>query len=371
MAGRGCVITIRVTLDTNTTQELRLPVALHSPLAVLKVQLEVLTQIPFHQQVLILLDLNDTDRNSDRVLDDVDQVPLRNIGIGNLSTLTLHPLGFIHRINCDKKADTALCIHEHIHTLHTPISADRADHSYNGIIFDIKAKGPYEVAIKSIWVAGMLGRVRVFARDRPWERRAADEPAEVVGVGWCGQPRRSVPRAGYELVFDKKCPPSWDKPVELVLDKLITLLPNEERAIYVHSDLQDDLGIQYQSFGSHNHQMVEDDYIIVYAGVGHAGSEPFDVTNGWFTNVHGSRSARGPAGSISYTSKLKGWNPWDHLIFPSEIHDAVLTMLLVHGRMHPSNPMRNLPLHVLYHILEMMHWDWIADNAWRQSPQQV
>jgi hypothetical protein len=31
--------------------------------------------------------------------------------------------------------------------------------SYNGIIFNIKCKGPYEIHVLSVHVAGMLGRV--------------------------------------------------------------------------------------------------------------------------------------------------------------------------------------------------------------------
>lgn len=48
---------------------------------------------------------------------------------------------------------------EPIYTLSTPVTAAQADHSFNGIIFDVMCKSPYEVEITSISVAGMLGRV--------------------------------------------------------------------------------------------------------------------------------------------------------------------------------------------------------------------
>jgi hypothetical protein len=31
--------------------------------------------------------------------------------------------------------------------------------SYNGIVFDVECNGPFQIEIKSVFVAGMLGRV--------------------------------------------------------------------------------------------------------------------------------------------------------------------------------------------------------------------
>ena len=42
-------------------------------------------------------------------------------------------------------------------TLTTEITVAKANHSYNGIIFDIEVKGPFEVELHSVSIGGMLG----------------------------------------------------------------------------------------------------------------------------------------------------------------------------------------------------------------------
>lgn len=96
MAGRGCVILVKILGGANgqgETEDMYLPVALHSPLEVLKQQLYQLVSIPPRDQVLILCDLTDPERNSDRLLTGMDILPLRECGIRNGSVLTLHALG--------------------------------------------------------------------------------------------------------------------------------------------------------------------------------------------------------------------------------------------------------------------------------------
>lgn len=57
----------------------------------------------------------------------------------------------------------------------------------------------------------MLGRVRVFARDRGWEE---DKPTERQNQHWWAH-SDSVSRIGWELVADRVCRPSWDRPLEV------------------------------------------------------------------------------------------------------------------------------------------------------------
>ena len=60
----------------------------------------------------------------------------------------------------------------------------------------------------------------------------------------------------------------------------VLLQPYSRRALYCHSGLPDDLGIQYQSF--HKEDVIaEDNYMVLWPGLGHTGSEPFDETHGW------------------------------------------------------------------------------------------
>ena len=197
MSGRGAVITVEL-LGDGTTEALHLPVALHSPLSVLKEQLEELTSIPTRDQVLILCDLTDVERNNDVLLEGRDYMALRECNIKNNSVLTLHALGMSAELKqkmmkeaMKKKAAAQalemsnIVVKEEMkkRTVSTKITAAMANHSYNGIIFDVQCNGPYELNLLSISIGGMLGRVRIFARDRPWEQ---DKPTQRYFVISCG-----------------------------------------------------------------------------------------------------------------------------------------------------------------------------------------
>ncbi len=96
MAGRGCTITIKFlcgSANHGLVEDISLPVALHSPLMVLKEQLHMLVSIAPNDQVLILCDLEDPERNSDILLIGRDNLSLRDCGIEHGSILTLHALG--------------------------------------------------------------------------------------------------------------------------------------------------------------------------------------------------------------------------------------------------------------------------------------
>ena len=126
----------------------------------------------------------------------------------------------------------------------TPVSAAQANHSYNGIIFDIESPGPYEVEIISFQIAGMLGRVRVFARDRPWE---TDNDDRRNPNHWWAH-AESISTTGWYPVADEICSPSWDKPREIRLNAPVRLLPHSRVGFYLHSGLPDDLGIIITTF---------------------------------------------------------------------------------------------------------------------------
>jgi len=246
MSGRGCVITIQVLGGANreNDHEISLPVAVHSPLDVLKKQLAELTGIPTQIQILILCDLTDVERNNDKELSGLDSISLREIGIRNNSYLTLHGIGLVESrtqlLNeALKKKLAANPIDTDSKVVMTPISAAQANHSYNGIIFDIESQGPYEVEIISFQIAGMLGRVRVFARDRPWE---ADNDDRRNPNHWWAH-AESISTTGWYPVADEVCSPSWDKPREIRLNAPVRLLPHTRVGFYLHSGLPDDLGI--------------------------------------------------------------------------------------------------------------------------------
>ena len=106
MAGRGCTVIVQLLNPSvgdgneaatgNGVEEISLPVALHSPLFVFKERLQELCGIDVPDQVLILCDLTDPDRNNDLLLSqDYTTIKLRDCGFKSGSVLTLHALGYV------------------------------------------------------------------------------------------------------------------------------------------------------------------------------------------------------------------------------------------------------------------------------------
>lgn len=161
----------------------------------------------------------------------------------------------------------------------------------------------------------------------------------------------NLPTDGWELVAEKQCRPSWDKPLQITLARPIRLLPYQRRGLYCHSNLPDDLGIQYQSYGRSD-VVAADDHLIVYPGLGHTGSEPFDDVRGWY------RSYRGLAGGIGYKAHWKGWSCAEHRIFPVPLRAAVKTMLICQRFGQSVSSVRrgiwSLSTDVILYILEFM-----------------
>jgi hypothetical protein len=192
----------------------------------------------------------------------------------------------------------------------------------------------------------------------------------------------TVSREHWSLVADRVCRPSWDRPLEIKLHTPLVIPPHGRRALYCHSGLPDDLGIQYQSYPK-SAVVGEDQYLRVLPGLGHTGSRPFDDHHGWY------RSYRGLAGSVGYVMQWKGWSIPRHLEFPLPLRQAVKTMLLcnhhlallfqsLHSRCKSISSdtaaateedssltvaagLGQLPVQVVFYILEFMHYDWFED----------
>ena len=180
----------------------------------------------------------------------------------------------------------------------------------------------------------------------------------------------------------------------------MTLLPGSKIGIYLHSSLPDDLGIQYHSYREEKDIVGISKHMLLWPGLGHTSSNPFDDQQGWY------RSWRGLCGSVGYNAKLKGWSINQHLVFPTGLREQVKMLLLCYEaagglkythvspvpktrkRLYSNNEnedivtttsssssssssssgstnnnnnpvptytaLRTLPMHVLYHIMEYM-----------------
>ena len=259
MAGRGCNIFLRVHRSSELfhSDEHTLPVALHSPLSVLKDHIVNITGIPYMEQQVALVEEGERSVGGVMPMEN-EWRTLREYGVRDGSVVKVQPSGgFSVEYTPGETTDKSQIENAPARvgasmlrksTLATAILARQADHSYNGILFDVTTKGPYCVSITSISVAGMLGRVRVFAKlDSGWKK---DETSDGNGHYWAEV--QAVCTEGWYEVADVECQPSWDRPCAIPLDQRfsqgLTILPHRTIALYVHSGLPDDLGIQYQSY---------------------------------------------------------------------------------------------------------------------------
>lgn len=168
-----------------------LDVARHAPLYILMDELEAKTGVHVERQSLVLIDPDD--ETDSRLLDD-DEMPIYTFGVRDGSCLLLtaleeaieptDPLELAGVLDpgVDAAADfdaaaqffsleppegspratapRALNARPSVYRrrLDTPIQPNRANHSFNGVMFDVKPKGPFEVMVSSIWVRILLSR---------------------------------------------------------------------------------------------------------------------------------------------------------------------------------------------------------------------
>jgi hypothetical protein len=229
---------------------------------------------------------------------------------------------------------------------HTP-------HVSAGVIWDVHANSHSEVTVTSVSVGGMLGRVRIFARAGSWRGDTADHAARLIATGW-GQ-RYDLDATGWALVADEECAPSWDIAREIRLSTPVRILPHHTRALFIHSNLPDDLGIQYQTYRGLNDILARDDHCVMLPGLGFTGSVPFDTRRGWY------RAYRGLAGALGYTASPLRWSAPRHGVFPAAARAAVCTLLCAQRR--PESPLSALPKHLLLTVLEHCHWDWFVPTG--------
>jgi|EP01046_Picozoa_sp_COSAG06_P043313 hypothetical protein len=178
MAGRG--INLSVEFDG---EHLQLNVARHAPLYILMDELAAKTGVAAELQSLVLID--EEDETDSRLLDNED-MPLYHLGVRDGSRLLLTALEDTpdwqeptmvsdsrqEDIDADAEAAAQFFVLEpprgspramapkalesrpsvYRRRLDTPIQPRRANHSFNGVMFDVKPKGPFEVMVSSIWV---------------------------------------------------------------------------------------------------------------------------------------------------------------------------------------------------------------------------
>ena len=214
-------------------------------------------------------------------------------------------------------------VHEHTVarqvTLDTLVQPRQADHSYNGVVFDVASNGHHELVVHSFMVGGMLGEVRVFAMEGPWHKGQFQQ--KVQRCGWNNHNDVLDPE-DWQQVACVRLAAAWDGTREVTLSQPVRIKPGSARGFYIHSGLPDDLGLQYQSFHSQEEPAAQDEFLTVVPGIGHTGSEPFENYHGWY------RAIRGPCGAVRYDAILRTWTAPTHREFPLALRKLTSAVIL-------------------------------------------
>jgi len=218
---------------------------------------------------------------------------------------------------------------------------DYRDHTFSGIMFDIHCKDdlPMEyIEIREIWVRGNLGPMTVWTTPNTFQNKR--------------QSRRE-----WKLVHNKRHCPSMQKLKSLKIEPPIRMRNGESLGMYVHSGLNDDMGIVYNN--RRGNVTFEDPHMTILPGYAHISNDPFSAFGYWGGGSW--RANREFVGRVTYGVKWMLWNPCKkvHHKFPEGFKQMILTLLMCHRR--KESPLKKLPHVVLYYIFNMLPWDWAGE----------
>lgn len=209
-----------------------------------------------------------------------------------------------------------------------------ADHSYNGIFFDVEVTSIDDIVLDGFNIGGELGSVSV------WHR----------AEGSCIDNYKLEVEDGWSCLTQCILEPSHSARIQL--DAPLLLPSGSQTGLYIHAVAEHDQALKYQSCSSRN-PSARDNNIRLWAGHARIGSSPFDTgevggRRNWY------RRERAFAGDVIYHSVRLKWSPIEHLRFPSEFRGVVFTLFLCWYR--DSCIISMLPLETLFNILECLDW---------------
>ena len=152
---------------------------------------------------------------------------------------------------------------------YTVDTRDFEDHTFNGVMFDLRCSNNLPVKnieIDSIWVRGKLGWMRVYIT--PGTCRRKEEKPEK-----------------WKEIHSKEYEPSFQKLQEMKLVERIVLQPGQSIGLYIHSADEGDEGLVYNDQrGRFTHV---DRHLKIMPGLAHLSSIPFSSeawgwVRGWF-----------------------------------------------------------------------------------------
>ncbi len=246
--------------------------------------------------------------------------------------------------------------------LATDVQPAQADHSFAGVVFDVATLSDWEATLRSFHVAGQLGTVSVYAARDGW-CDVGDVQRAVARSGW-GNANDMIDSSRWDLVARARHSPSWNACVEIVLDKPVRILPGSAAGIYIHTDVENDGGLIYQSC-ARSDVLGGNDHISILPGLGHTSSTPFGTDDGWWASSR--TRMRGLSGAVSYTVRRRFWSIADAPEMPLSLRNAVRLVLLCHAR--GGNALGILPKVLVHTILEYCSWSWFEQSEAETTAQ--
>ena len=167
-------------------------------------------------------------------------------------------------------------------------------------------------------------------------------------------------RKNWEVVAELNIKGSLQNVATIKLSKPVIIRPNCIRGFYIHSKVNHDRALKYQSYRGYEHVIADDRSIVMFPGQARCGVEPFSEEDqdpgiwGWSWW----RSIRGFSGSVTYRAIKKTWSPKTHHEFPPPFRRMVVILLMAWNR-HDC-VFQTLPLESLYTVIESMEWDWFG-----------
>jgi hypothetical protein len=192
----------------------------------------------------------------------------------------------------------------------TAETSQHEDHTFSGIMFDIKtSKLPMEyIEVSSVWVRGDLGPITVWSTDKTFHGKHEN------GTEWT-------------LHYKRTHNSNNEHFTEMQLDEPVRIMPGSSRGFYVHSALPGDEAIVYDN--QRHHESHKNLYMTITPGWAHLSNEAFSDTmqNGFWAGRPW-REFREFVGRISYGVRWLLWNPDVHTQLPPSVQVKVWSLLL-------------------------------------------
>ena len=228
----------------------------------------------------------------------------------------------------------------------TQRTEDHEDHAFCGIMFDVKCRSlvPLEyVVVRSVWVRGNLGYLRVFATEGS-HREKKEKPE------------------AWRLLFEGRREPSPDVAVCLSLDAQLRLCRGETAGLYVHSSRNFDDSIVYDDVRRGPRRRRVTDLLEISPGSAHLGPVPFSSEGA--ASWASWRSPRDFVGSLQYGVRYALWCPQQHPLFPAAFRAAALALLLTFRRLRFSDD-------ITFYVLNTCPYDWFKTDHINPGPRNT